>query len=302
MNLHSMPLDEPFSSEGKDALREGNLGLIRSLSEETYRELRYLGLPSPWMRDISKWHPYLEEIVAVELEDRLIPDLIDKSYTLGLLNNIKYFSGDIDTILQDGYDDQNRDLTAHLPAEVVNLDYCGGLLYEGFDRISALDSLLQKQSEAIRESNKYFPYFLLFITHNSHSTKGKQAPFKEYLEYIGRNAVTGNENTEAKIKDVIEWYKSSRCPNEYRHKVFVLGKALEFSQSVGFRISIEGITSYKGDRDTPMLHYQFRVIPQQLSSPIPADSAFNLVDVLNRPVRDIDGVDLTDESRPQIHF
>jgi hypothetical protein len=67
----------------------------------------------------------------VEIEKRAIPDLLDRAYTLGLLYQVSYFIGDIDQILQTGADSYGHDLRNEFPVDLINLDYCSGLVYSG---------------------------------------------------------------------------------------------------------------------------------------------------------------------------
>lgn len=294
-------LEEPFSSGQKDKTREEDLNLIKELKDEIYRDLKYFGLPSPWMRDIEKWRPHLKRIIAVEMEDRLIPDLMDRAYALGVLNKTTYLTGDVDKILQEGEDEFGRDITPFFPFEIINLDYCSGLLYDGFDRISALENLINRQAEHIQSSKYKFLHFLLFITHKSSLSSGKQAPFEKYLDYLASEITVIGDNEDLNLENVVDWYESEACPTEYRHKVFVLGKVLEFSSPKGFSVDIESIISYEGDHGAPMLHYQLKITPEDLDSPIPSDSGISPVDILNWPVYNFDAQDLAPE-RPKIHI
>src|SRR6266516_4204371 len=136
----------PFSSPEKSLIRDSCLQQVATLRTKVNRLLSYLGLPSPWMGDITIWRPHLGRILAVEMEERFIPDLVDRAYTLGLLHQLTYYVGDIDQILQSGTDNYGCSMQSQFPLDLVNLDYCSGLVYEGFERISALESLFRRQA------------------------------------------------------------------------------------------------------------------------------------------------------------
>src|SRR5947209_11977854 len=103
-------MPEPFSSPEKILIRESCLQQVATLKTKANRLLTYLGLPSPWMGDIIVRRPYLGRVLAVEMEERFIPDLVDRAYTLGLIYQLSYYVGDIDWILQKGTDQYGRSL------------------------------------------------------------------------------------------------------------------------------------------------------------------------------------------------
>lgn len=296
-------MPEPFSSAGKDYGRDSCLELIGQLHGSVRRPLLYLGLPSPWMGDVAAWRPYLGRILAVEIEKRVIPDLLDRAYTLGLLYKVCYFVGDIDQILQTGVDSYGRDLRNEFPVDLINLDYCSGLVYSGYERISAIQSVFDLQATALATAtNLRFPYFLLFITHNAGRNVGNQTVSRDYISYLTRDAQYYDEGIRQGIEASVQWYRSDECPPEYRHKAFVLGKVLEFAQGAGFRVEPLTALAYVGDGGAHMMHYQFKIgrPTTPLDYPIPADSGLGVSEILNYPVLSPDGQDLVN-NRPIVN-
>lgn len=290
----------PFSSPEKSLIRESCLDQVATLRNKAKRLLSYLGLPSPWMGDIEVWRPHLEQVFAVEMEERFIPDLIDRAYTLGLFHQLTYYIGDIDRILQRGIDNYGRSLQNRFPIDLVNLDYCSGLVYEGFERIDALESLFRYQASGLSNCGIKFPYFLLFITHSCHPGAGKQKTSKEYINYLSKDMHLYQDSLRQSMLTAINWYSSDSCPLEYRHKVFVFGKVLQFAQDAGFSVSIKAAIAYTGDNGIPMIHYQFELHPRSIGSPIPVDSHVNIPDILNFPVVNISDEDIAGGGRPKI--
>jgi hypothetical protein len=290
----------PFSSSDKALIRESCLLQIANLSAKINRPLTYLGLPSPWMGDITIWRPHLGQVLAVEMEERFIPDLVDRAYTLGLIHELFYYIGDIDQILQSGSDKYGHSLQRNLPVDLVNLDYCSGLVYEGFERIAALESLFRRQATSLPISDKKIPYFLLFITHSCRPNAGRQRTSREYISYLTKD-LNLYQNSLRQIMEVAkDWYLSDECPVEYRHKAFVFGKVLQFAQDAGFHVSIKTAIAYEGDNGTPMIHYEFEIRPRSIGSPIPVDSHINVANILDFPVVDVSGVDIAGNSRPKM--
>jgi hypothetical protein len=189
-----------------------------------------------------------------------------------------------------------------LPIDLVNLDYCSGLIYEGFERVAAIESLFRWQARGLSSTGrKNFPYFLLFITHNSDPKAGKQTVSRDYVAYLTSKEATLYQGTlRQDLQTAVNWYLSDNCPPEYRHKVFVFGKVLEFAQAAGFKISIRNAIAFKGDHKTPMMHYQFEAYPHSIGHPIPVDSHINVCDIINWPVIDISGQDIASNDRPKV--
>jgi hypothetical protein len=290
----------PFSSPEKILIRESCRHQVATLRNKSNRLLSYLGLPSPWMGDITAWRPYIGRVLAVEMEKRFVPDLVDRAYTLGLFHQLSYYIGDIDKILQTGTDSYRCSLQNEFPVDLVNLDYCSGLVYEGFERIAALESLFRRQADSLSKDGIRFPYFLLFITHSCHPNAGKQKMSKDYIIYLTKDINLYQEHIRQNVQTVVDWYLSDMCPLEYRHKVFVLGKVLQFAQDAGFRVSIKAVTAYAGDNGIPMIHYQFEIYPRSIGSPIPVNSYINIPDILSWPVVDISDKDIAGENRPNL--
>lgn len=297
-----MTLSEPFSSEGKFSTRKSDLYYVEETHNELHRSLDYFGLPSPWMGDIKEWLPHIDSIIAVEMDSSFVPDLMDTAYTLGVIDKTHYLEGNIDTVINEGVDQKGREIFDYFPVELINLDYCGGLLYDGFDRVQALEEVFKIQKESILGDKYYFPYFLLFITHNSSFNAGKQAPFEEYIDYLSGKINTAGSNASDRLKEVELWYKSDACPPEQKHKVFMLGQAQRFAESHGFSLQALEITSYEGDADAPMMHYQFQVSPEDLESPIPPGEGISVSEILDYPVRNSNSSKSGSQDRPLLEF
>jgi hypothetical protein len=242
------------------------------------------------MGDVAAWREYLGEVVAVEMEPRFVPALVTRACNLGLGTGLSYYVGNIDALLGGGADEYNRLLADVFPVDLVNLDYCGGLLYEGFERVAAIAELLRYQARALRNiSHKAHPYHLLFITHNSGPTAGQQRHYVRYLDQIREESTWYSEPLRQALESSIDWYKSDDCPPEYRHKVFVLGKVMEFAQPLGLSVSIEHVIAYRGDNQIPMMHYSLRITPVALGQPLSATTRVDFPTVLNAPVLNTNG-------------
>lgn len=290
-----------FSSADKAKVRQDALNLIAELSRKANRKLTYLGLPSPWMGDVVAWKPYLAQVFAVEKEKRYLSHLMDTAYGLGLVNQVVYFLGDIDTIMASQVDKYGRSTAEIFPVDLINLDYCRGLDYHGFSKLSTLEFLIVRQKEYLLTGRLpfAFPYFLILLTHNLPHREGDPAAKQKYIEYMVRDAKYYEEALKQQMHIAREWYLSTDCPLAYQHKCFVMGKLLECAQRNGFKATPKRVIQYSGDKGALMLHYQFRVTPISLRSPVPVDSKVSLIDIMNYPVVSCEHEDIA-SNRPII--
>lgn len=291
----------PFSSDAKIRVRQDDLHLIAELSRKANRELTYLGLPSPWMGDITAWKPYLSQVFAIEQEKRYLSHLMDTAYSLGLINQVVYFCGDIDTIIKVQHDEFGRSIREIFPVDLINLDYCEGLDYRSFSKLSTIEQLIIRQKEALisGQLSVSFPYFLILLTHNLPHHEGDPTAKKQYMKFLMRDTKHYEESLRGQVQDAHEWYLSEECPTAYQHKCFVMGKVFEYSQSQGFKAVPQKITQYRGDKGALMLHYQFQVMPVRLQSPVPVDNKMDVIDIMNYPVGDDQGSEIAPD-RPII--
>jgi hypothetical protein len=291
-----------FSTKDKNAIRREDLNLITQLAKAADRKLSYLGLPSPWMADISEWKPFLSQVYAIEKEKRLIPHLIDTAYCLGLLYQLTYYWGDIDKIIQEQVDEYGRSTEGMFPVDLVNLDYCKGLDYKEFTKLSTLEAVIKRQKEGVLFSQKRknsFPYFLLLLTHNVPKNEGDPNPKFTYMQNLTKDVMYFEPTLRKQIIKSRDWYLSSKCPASYQHKNFVLGKLIEYAQSEGFKVVPKKIIQYIGDKGAIMLHYQFQISPVDLHRFVSSAKQMNLIEILNFSVQDLDGNDIA-SNRPKI--
>ena len=271
-----------FSSVGKNKVRQSDRALISDLHRKAGRKLTYLGLPSPWMGDISVWRPYLSQVFAIERERRYLTHLMDKAYTLGLINQVVYLWGEIDEILNQSTDKYGRSLKGIFPIDLVNLDYCKGLDYRGFRKLSTIESLIDKQKEGLLSNcPSTFPYFLILLTHNLPLREGNPTAKKEYIEFMTRESPNYERSLQKQINTTREWYLSKDCPSAYPHKCFVIGRLSRYAHKNGFKARPKEIIQYYGDKQAVMLHYQFQLTPVSLNSPVPVQNMMSMIENLN---------------------
>lgn len=282
---------QSFSSSGKIKVREDDLSLIAELSRKANRKLTYLGLPSPWMGDISSWKPYLSQIFAVEREKLYLSHLMDKAYVLELFDRVVYLYGNIDKICERKIDDFGKSIDAIFPVDLINLDYCEGLDYLSFIKLTTLESLIRMQKEALisKHLSRSFPYFILLLTHNIPSHEGNPTDKLKYLKFLIREVDLFGEDLREKVQKSFDWYNSDECPSAYQHKCFVMGKIFEYAQANGFKAIPQKIIQYLGDKNAVMMHYQFQITPVNLQSMVPFYNKFSPIDIMDFQVMDENG-------------
>jgi hypothetical protein len=148
------------SSPAKDVIRNIiDHDLIKRFRHVHYpdEKLRYLGLPGVDLLDILSWREFLGYCTAVEESVGLIEDL-----ELNVLNNhlegmVHIVRGNITDLL--AVPAESNQL--QWPYQIVNLDFCGGLVHaqdsHDSQRLNALKNLFARQAGTA---------FLLFLTLN----------------------------------------------------------------------------------------------------------------------------------------
>jgi hypothetical protein len=116
----------------KDVLRIRDKALIRSLVQEKGRELVYAGLAGVKARDILRWSEYLSRVIIIE---RPFKDSVEQLAfkTEVILSLSPTFNGNITIVFEDIWDylasRQYVNILGTVP-DVINLDFCGGIIYE----------------------------------------------------------------------------------------------------------------------------------------------------------------------------
>lgn len=171
------PREFPETQE-KDALRIKDGHLLNELAAKKRRGLRYLGLAGEEATDVLRWKQSLAHVVVVERP------IADDNARAEFEDAIQFrltpvFNGNIHIVYEDVWKHLCSDSFAksQLAPDVVNLDFCGGLLY-------ATDLEYPKQREAFQglfeRLQKTSEDFLLFLTLMPRD-KGKET-YKKYLK------------------------------------------------------------------------------------------------------------------------
>src|SRR5947208_161443 len=116
----------------KDVLRLRDKALIRLLMQEKGRELVYAGLSGVKVRDILRWSKYLSRVIVIERPFQDTAEQLDFR-TEVILKLAPTFNGNITVIFEDILNclisRQYVNVFGTVP-DIINLDFCGGMLYE----------------------------------------------------------------------------------------------------------------------------------------------------------------------------
>lgn len=235
-------------SENKQKVREMNRIVIEKFFTEKKRKLRYLGLPSEGMVDIECWRDLLEHVSAVERgvngeEWVRQHNIILKAFIMGISNNFLLYRGDIDNILIEGRDSNNQLLK--YPYDLVNLDYCGGVIYkEAKDRSRRIESLkCLFDSQAKLRSD-----FLLILTCNFDNDINE-----ECRQLIDKMINSVSPEIRFRIKE------SYTDPSDIVKLKVVFLSLIQDIAKEHFGLDMFKPIYYKGNKDTNMINFSMKL-------------------------------------------
>ena len=155
------------SSSAKDYIRSRiDRNIIKNFKQIHYPEqkLTYFGLPGEKLLDILNWREFLGYCTVVENMD--VADELELNVLKNHLEHIVHLvRANIDELILTKFDKSSL----RWPYEIINLDYCGGLVNSRLDgtsqRLEALRALFERQVGAA---------FILFLTLNLRDRDGEE--------------------------------------------------------------------------------------------------------------------------------
>jgi hypothetical protein len=177
----------------KDVLRARDMELIRKLAASKGRSLFYCGLTGSEAADVLKWREWLSRVLAVQVH---IPDEVKRvRFEADLMLKLApHFNGNIKIVYDDVWEYLASEKFAKLSAvpDVVNLDFCGGFLYEVDMNYPKQRAAFQKLFESASKAGEDFILLLTLMPRD----KGKET-YKKYLEglisSLANNTPRGNK-------------------------------------------------------------------------------------------------------------
>lgn len=251
------------------------------LPAEKFGKLRYFGLPSSALGDVTAWEDIFREFVAVERGEQgkdweLQHDLQLQAFLSELFHKVKLFRGDIDSVIRKGKDScGNR---VRFPFDVVSLDYSGGLFYvdeKGTHcRLQAIAALIEHQG-------KKKVHFVLLISCNldsvDHGEVGRiLANIKTELVRYG---LSGEEVVDAYLHHERE---------EVRLKLYLPYFVNLEAAKNHYNCETENVIFYEGNKKARMMAFRFclKYDPSTTSLRPPREK---LSQMINKPFIEISG-------------
>lgn len=283
------------STINKDRVRKEDTNLVSSEFKNKGRGLSYLGLPSGEMKDIIEWKEYLSKYTAIERDINQRNSILLTALKENLQDNLTLLFGELDEILSYGKDKFNNEL--EFPYDVVFLDYYGGIIYRRFRRIDAIKSLIEKQKSSS---------FILLMTFNLEESEYAKNQRINVLNKI-KSELFGfypfNVEMKACIENVIKWHNSETTPEFYRHKIFVPFLIKTNAEMLGFKLHTYPPIFYRGFRNNPMIHFQFKLMTGGIS-PTKEVSEQTILDIINLNLKQSEGgrISIMKNQGPRIIF
>lgn len=285
------------SNANKDLIREQiDARIVEEFAQDVKRErkklLTYFGLPGPELRDICAWRDYVEFCVAVEnARDPLITHLIrDRAYQIGFHSRVQILRGDVDYVLTSWRDDEGFSPRVDC-VDLVNLDYCGGIMYKDFAgrsrRIKAIKELIQRQGEHQRD-------FLLLLTVNARMKD--RGELNDTIRSIGERLTSDYKSINC--QDTIAWYL--RQPFDQRLHVYVPYVLDKIAAPNSFMLDPLASISYSGTGNVRMIHFVFKFAYQKGCAGTAIGKSY--VDILNSDLCEVKNgkINPCEVNRPRI--
>jgi len=262
-----MPYLQAIATDRKKCVRQLDTNIIKTELKAKDKKLKYFGLPGPDMVDCLTWKEYLQEIIAVEIEDKYIPYMFNTACLHKIEGILTVLYGDIDEIILSGQDKNGIKIDPLLPFNLVNLDYEGPLS-------TALGAAYSKRLEALRklvmmQTEKKVESWLLFVTYNISPYRWRE----EYVEKLFETAskvideirrYNVNIYTSLKQKLNYPYYNTSSLEEKVELltlalSVVVLNTVLKAGK---FEIDLDNsfVVTYEGGFNAKMCHIALRLI------------------------------------------
>ncbi|MEN7981991.1 MAG: hypothetical protein ABFQ65_00920 [Nanoarchaeota archaeon] len=241
--------DIGYFTKNKQKVREMNLILIKRFNLDKKEKLKYFGLPSEEMKDISLWKEYLSNVSAVERgikgqEHIKQHNLLLRSFLLGISDKIKLYRGEMDDILMRGKDSYGQKVD--YPYHLINLDYTGGVFYkEERDKSKRIDSI----KSLFRNQAKFRQDFLFFITCNMDNNINE-----EHSNFMQKALKKLNDSEKEKL--FMENYGNPDKKTQL--KVLTISLIQDLAKEF-FECETYTPIFYEGNNETKMVNFSFRL-------------------------------------------
>jgi len=234
----------------KNVLRLRDRFLIENMAARKGRRLVYCGLSGVNATDVVLWKDYLERVVIVQRPFENDGEEDDFKTTLILRLNT-YFNGNIQLVFGDIWDFLASAEFANLPAfpDVLNLDFCGGLIYESKMDYPRQRDTFQSVFNAARRNSQDFLLLLTLMPRD----KGRQT----YKTYLSDHVDSIVQNARAPEREALRKKFESSLRFHERNNLALFKACLpilltEIGRSFNFSVKLAYCRLY-----TKMIHFAF---------------------------------------------
>lgn len=240
-------MSELFTNN-KQIVRELNYKFIERKFHDRENDLVYMGLPSAEMKDVLVWKKYIKFVYAIEIGktgEQFIRQhgIYVTAFKEQLINMLRVLRGDIDEIIINKKDNFGNKL--EYPFDLVNLDYCSGVIYRQVNqpkalRLEALRELFNNQAEFQKD-------FMLILSVNLDHDKTEIIKTLDSM----KNSLE-NMNYDNSVIDEIKKHEYE----EVRLKIYVLYVISSLANNY-YKVEFTKPIHYEGNNRTRMMNFQF---------------------------------------------
>lgn len=153
----------------KKVRKRHDLPLIKQFCSDYNKKCGYFGLTGKNFSDILDWNLYIQEILTVEYNKSLIPELIKNIHAYNLDSKTRLVNSDIIKLIC------SNNSRINYPFDIINFDFLGTFIYQfsnknkqkRIKRIEVFSKIIKKQGAFLKDGEG----FLFFITVNGQRGK-----------------------------------------------------------------------------------------------------------------------------------
>ncbi len=263
-----------YSTKNKEIVRKIDLKYISMVAKKN--KLGYFGLPGVNAFDIECWKDKIKFVHAVEWDKGNVAKLDLKLMELNFSYNKALFNGDICDILNDEFLKQ-----FFKKYQLINLDFTGVLVsstcdLKGNAKLNAIERLIQIQAEKFDNMEE----MILLVTF--YGTRNDSEDLNNALDTLLKGLTIFDSLKNSNFNEICDWIKNK---GKQYHKIMTIFPVWLFTKCSNFSIECTEIIYYKGDSNSPMVHFVFRLIKTQ--NAIDFSSLINIQKIESIPLQKI---------------
>lgn len=255
-----------ISSKNKDFIRS-NWGkpLLNFICNKLNCKLIYMGLPSPYAKDIKEWIDYLSKVIAFQCRDYpkqshpaqsknaiyKLEEMLLNFERKEKIESFAVYDGYIEEVILNGRDNSHNKFTQDETVMVYNLDFCNQITsplsymdkngkYQKAYKFQVIEKILQLQNSIEDLNQKFIMFLTIYAGFND----------KHISEFIK------NANNET-IEQLISNYSNiSGIDKKVRIlRIYIIETLRKYFQNYEYIPSFFSTIQYKGTTGANLLHF-----------------------------------------------